>query len=307
MLQGCNPAWKRALCSTSGVALLLLGSILTGMADVVYKTSDGKYEYNLTSNFGQVENDGQVHCNDGGGNALQTQCFRNEPILETAMSTATLYDLLKAVNQDPNNGHRLCNLHKWVCKAVGEYQDNNHDQCGNLYTNCQKALRHLHAMMFDQSPAMTEPQRCNNFARKSIRGFFPDYMSNGIDGSILSESHIAINFGLCRWGQYINVLSDHTGCDPGSIIAMAGQLAYAACGVQIWDLDQFQAPVVHIGRPNPCAHNLDPQMFDTATGQRWDDFSDTQASANASAMESFWYVRYTIMEPYRDIDFWSQR
>eukprot|EP00931_Biecheleriopsis_adriatica_P080862 TRINITY_DN54202_c0_g1_i1.p1 TRINITY_DN54202_c0_g1~~TRINITY_DN54202_c0_g1_i1.p1 ORF type:complete len:231 (+),score=20.42 TRINITY_DN54202_c0_g1_i1:57-695(+) len=137
---------------------------------------------------------------------------------------------------------------------------------------------------------MGEPQVCNNFARKSIRGFFHDFMSNGIDGSILSEHNISINFGLCRWAQYINVLSDYTGCDPGSIIAMSGQLGYLACGVPIWDQDRDVKPFVTIGRPHPCSQNLDPQMFDMTTGQRGDDFSDTQASANATAMEEFWYV-----------------
>ena len=43
---------------------------------------------------------------------------------------------------------------------------------------------------------------------------FHDYMSHGVEGSILSENHLRINFGLCRWSQYINVLSDETGCDP---------------------------------------------------------------------------------------------
>ena len=70
-------------------------------------------------------------------------------------------------------------------------------------TGCQKALRHLHDMMFNQSPLRTEPQICNNFARKSIRGFFHDFMSDGIDGSLLYEHDIEMNFGLCRWAQYV--------------------------------------------------------------------------------------------------------
>ena len=64
-----------------------------------------------------------------------------------------------------------------------------------------------------------------------MRGFFHDYMSHAVEGSILSEHHMRINFGLCRWAQYINVLSDETGCDPGSVIALAGYLGYEACGV----------------------------------------------------------------------------
>ena len=77
------------------------------------------------------------------------------------------------------------------------------------------------------------PLSGRSFARKSVRGFFHDYMSNGADGSILDEHTISINFGLCRWAQYINVLSDATTCDPGSIIAMAGQLGYEACGAEV--------------------------------------------------------------------------
>eukprot|EP00966_Prymnesium_polylepis_P321984 7378255-Prymnesium_polylepis.3 len=42
------------------------------------------------------------------------------------------------------------------------------------------------------------------------------------------------NTGLCKWVQYVNALSDATGCDPGSVIAMAGQLGYKACGIDLW-------------------------------------------------------------------------
>ena len=99
----------------------------------------------------------------------------------------------------------------------------------------------------------------------------------GIDGSILSEHDISINFGLCRWAQYVNVLSDATTCDPGSVIAMAGMLGYEACGVPIWDQDEAVKPFVHLGRAYTCGQNLDGEMFDEATGQRKDQFSDTQA------------------------------
>ena len=99
----------------------------------------------------------------------------------------------------------------------------------------------------------------------------------GIDGSILSEHDISINFGLCRWAQYVNVLSDATTCDPGSVIAMAGMLGYEACGVPIWDQDVAVKPFVHLGRAYTCGQNLDGEMFDEATRQRKDQFSDTQA------------------------------
>jgi hypothetical protein len=136
----------------------------------------------------------------------------------------------------------------------------------------------MHKMMFNQSPLETEPQICNNFARKSIRGFFHDFMSNGIDGSILSEHHLSMNFGLCRWAQYVNVLSDETQCDPGTIIAMSGMLGYQACGVPIWEQDVAVKPTVKLGRPYACGQHVDWEMFDEATGQRKDQFSDTQAA-----------------------------
>ena len=144
--------------------------------------------------------------------------------------------------------------------------------------------------MFNQSPLQTEPQICNNFARKSIRGFFHDFMSNGIDGSILSEHDLSMNFGMCRWAQYINVLSDHTTCDPGSIVAMSGMLGYEACGVKMWTYDTDVHPEVHLGRAYSCGKNIDPELFENATSQRKFQFSDTQASANATAMEEFWYT-----------------
>ena len=169
----------------------------------------------------------------------------------------------------------LCGQQRDICHAIPEYQENS-PECTAHYSGCQRALRHLHKMMFNQSPEQTEPQVCNNFARKSIRGFFHDFMSNGenyppfrcpavllsnglgpgIDGSILSEHDISINFGLCRWAQYVNVLSDATTCDPGSVIAMAGMLGYEACGVPIWVQDvavkpfRSPRPRVHL-RPKP--------------------------------------------------------
>ena len=91
-------------------------------------------------------------------------------------------------------------------------------------------------------------------------------MSNQIDGSILSEHDLQINFGLCRWAQYINVLADETGCDPGSIIAMAGQLGYQACGFDMWAADTESKPIVTVGRAYGCGPHgaaLNSEMFDT--------------------------------------------
>ena len=92
-------------------------------------------------------------------------------------------------------------------------------------------------------------QQCNNFALESVRGYFHDYMSTEIEGSILSQNHVEMNVGLCRWSQYINVLSDHTGCDACSTIAMAGQLGYEACGFALWEKVSCQkefAPFIFI-------------------------------------------------------------
>ena len=52
-----------------------------------------------------------------------------------------------------------------------------------------------------QPPGDDADQVCNNFARKSIRGYFHDFMSGGVDGSILSELNVVINHGLCRWAS----------------------------------------------------------------------------------------------------------
>ena len=205
-------------------------------ATVVYAGRDG--------NTFSVEANG---CYDEvGSSAAQIDCQKHTPILQGALSDSALEELVDMSVNEPHKLGLLCNLHKDVCKAVREHQDNS-AECDLLFGSCQSALRHLHRMMFSQSPGMTEPQVCNNFARKSIRGFFHDFMSHGIDGSILSECNISINFGLCRWTQYVNVLSDETGCDPGSIIAMAGELGYEACGVPIWEQDRDAKPFVTIG------------------------------------------------------------
>ena len=94
-------------------------------------------------------------------------------------------------------------------------------------------------------------------------------MSDGIDGSLLYEHDIEMNFGLCRWAQYVNVLSDETTCDPGSIIAMAGMLGYQACGVEVWDLDVAVKPTVHVGRGYGCGQvsSKGDEMFSTETGK----------------------------------------
>jgi hypothetical protein len=189
----------------------------------------------------------------------------------------------------------MCVHQHSVCDANEKFQDYDED-CTALLHDCRSALRHLEKMMFGTPPntntgnTNTE-QVCNNFARKSIRGFFHDFMSKGIDGSVLDEHDLSMNVGLCRWSQYINVLSDHTQCDPGSIIAMAGELGYLACGVDLWNTDIDVKPSVTVNRPFPCDTNLEQSpLFDQETMQRKEEFSDAQLASNSTAMEEFWYA-----------------
>ena len=102
------------------------------------------------------------------------------------------------------------------------YGDQQTTQCNVVWSQCQRAFRHLHLMMYNATK--TSQGVCNNFARKAVRAWFHDLITGGVDGSLLSEQHMGMNFGLCRFSQYVNALSDATGCDPGGIVAMAGFL-----------------------------------------------------------------------------------
>jgi hypothetical protein len=253
--------------------------VAKGPGTVVYTHSNGVRSFNINNccaaPFG--------YCNER--DAARRACFLHRPVLTVAATQAALDQVIVH-----GSVAHLCNYQSTVCAAIEENQGLSSD-CGALRGSCRAALRHLHAMMFNQSPQEGEPQVCNNFARKSIRGFFHDFMSNGIEGSILAEHHLAHNFGLCRWAQYVNVLSDETGCDPGSVVAMAGQLGYQACGVHLWDLDVAAKPAITLSRPFPCAKNFaGSKLFDGDTAQRAERFSDTQLSANSTAMEEFWYA-----------------
>ena len=194
-----------------------------GESTVVYTHSDGKQYFSIN------ECCAMGYCPSGTGTRTkQQQCFMHSPVLDPTLGVASQAALNMAIEH--NSVAHMCNFQQAVCTGMSTFHEPS-AECGALMGSCQTALRHLHVMMFNQSPLQTEPQVCNNFARKSVRGFFHDFMSNGIDGSILTEHDLAHNFGLCRWAQYINVLADETGCDPGSVIAMAGQLGYDACGV----------------------------------------------------------------------------
>ena len=96
-----------------------------------------------------------------------------------------------------------------------------------------------------------------------MRGFFHDVQSADIEGSILHELGAKFNVGLCKWAQYVNALSDATGCDPGSIIAMAGELSFKACGADPWgNASENGQHFVHIGRGYECKDNYSPLLFE---------------------------------------------
>ena len=71
-------------------------------------------------------------------------------------------------------------------------------------------------------------------------------MSTEIEGSLLFENDIEMNIGLCRYTQYVNLLADETACDPGTIIAMAGQLGFDACGVSIWEVRESDSRMYEV-------------------------------------------------------------
>lgn len=143
------------------------------------------------------------------------------------------FDAVDVVRYNPNYKTAMqvvCEQHTLVCASIPEYQELS-DGCRTTAGSCRSALRHLHAMMFRDDLAQ---QQCNNFALKSIRGQFHDSLSSDTEGSILWEMHDPMNLGLCRWTQYINALADATRCDPGTIVAMAGELGFEACGGNLW-------------------------------------------------------------------------
>lgn len=89
--------------------------------------------------------------------------------------------------------------------------------------------------------------------------------------SIPTHSFISVSFvfGVISSLRYVNVLSDETTCDPGSIIAMAGMLGYQACGVEVWELDVAVKPTVHVGRGYSCGQvsSKGDEMFSKETGK----------------------------------------
>ena len=155
------------------------------------------------------------------GGAEMTACILHRAVLQPFQNTIDF-----AVNHNSRDAY-VCGHHKAMCEAIPENLATT-PGCSKLYGNCQSALRHLHKMLFNQSPKTTAPQVCNNFARKSVRGFFHDFMSKHIDGSILSEHSIAINFGQYKQPNWHTAPSKTSLGHSPSVAALLVSLAFAA-------------------------------------------------------------------------------
>lgn len=124
---------------------------------------------------------------DASATPAQQRCAAHEPVLLPWPQNVDM--MIEHSSRD----YYVCALQRDVCASVERYQENA-GECSELFGGCRRALRHLHRMMFaDEDPVFAgvfdtvddEAQVCNNFARKSVRGFFHDFMSNHIDGSVL--------------------------------------------------------------------------------------------------------------------------
>merc|ERR1712176_335710 len=139
------------------------------------------------------------------------------------------------------------------------------------------------------------------FAMKAIRGFFHDSMTSWVEGSILHETDVDFNAGLCKWSEYVNVLSDETGCDPGSIITMGGFLGYQACGVQMYDHhlnNQDALRTIKINQPHECRSNLNPLFMNMSSKKKLPQFHDRMLMKDTDAAEKFWLLMMqdTVMD-----------
>ena len=73
------------------------------------------------------------------------------------------------------------------------------------------------------------------------------------------------------------------GADPGSIIAMAGELGFEACGSNLWMMDKDAKPVVHVGRGYNCSSNYNPLMTNLTSKSRFHVHEDVVVSSSARA------------------------
>ena len=111
-------------------------------------------------------------------------CLEWQPVLTPFQNTIDF-----AVNHNSRDAY-VCGHHEAMCQSIPEHQTNS-DDCVALFTGCQGALRHLHAMMFTHSPETRfDGQVCNNFARKSVRGKSP--------APARVVPHLAHRFWPCR-------------------------------------------------------------------------------------------------------------
>mmetsp|Transcript_63305 Transcript_63305/g.188530 ORF Transcript_63305/g.188530 Transcript_63305/m.188530 type:complete len:440 (-) Transcript_63305:40-1359(-) len=271
--------------------------------------SDASASYNLTITYNgstyaypvSIRNcpqTGNYHSWLTGVSANVSRCFLHETHLADDMFSAALQHAEGTMPPHISQNGRyawstdlVCNKQQHVCNTIPDYQTTLSDGCKAVLPKCRAALKHMHSLMTHTDP---NEQQCNNFALKFMRGFFHDFETADIEGSILWELHMGFNGGLCRWGQYVNALSDATGCDPGSIIAMGGQLSYKACGIDMWgEGGEGQLAGVHIGRGYECKANFNPNIDVTnASGhtKRKEEFEDMSASSNSTAMEHFWWM-----------------
>lgn len=87
------------------------------------------------------------------------------------------------------------------------------------------------------------------------------------------------------------MLSDETKCDPGTIVAMAGQLGYLACGLELWHVDNAVLPFVLVNRGYDGQNQTVGKsgLFDVTTGQRKTKFDDLAIAASSHTAEQFFY------------------
>lgn len=264
-------------------ACLSLLLTLTSHATYVYTDDDDGMTYDVK--------DCEILKGKPKGTPEQINCMENEGILEHWPD----YIRGSISSNVGRTNEVLCRGQRGICESKYEYMTDLSNGCREMVQGCRSALRHLVEMMMKENK---DEQVCNNFALKSVRGFFHDYMSSDIEGSVLSENHLDMNVGLCRWTQYINVLSDHTMCDAGSIITMAGYLGYEACGFKLFSADIDVKPYVYLNGGMMCSARTTGKdaapkktshpLFDAVTGQRLEEFDDLTVSASSKSTEDFW-------------------
>lgn len=256
------------------------------------------------------------------GSARVLDCMLYQPVLtdSSPWSLEHYFDRrdasVSAADLAQQKAGGVCDLLGKICRSGSDREFSGHHipeakqpACDAAYGNCRSALRHIVAMLYKGDQTQ---QQCNNFALKAVRGMFHDYMTTAVDGSILEEVGMEMNSGLCRWAQYVNVLSDATKCEPAAIISMAGILGTDACGFPAWQNTEMDWIPVNNG--HECRAHLEnnsPGIFDPATGQRRAEFSDALVSSDSATYEKFFcainphgceYTSFPGEKPWVDTD-----